>query len=418
MNPIIISEADSAGAGKAALRLHQGLQLKKVKSSMLVQTKAGDTPDVYLPSHRLTNLLSLTRANRYLDSLPLKAYRNRKKGAYSLNWFPDSMKTRIFNNFKPDIINLHWINFGYLRLETLANFDLPVVWTLHDMWAFTGGCHYTNGCEEYKRACGKCPQLSSHSQLDLSRWVMNRKLKSWKNLNLTVVTPSRWLAERARESSLFSEVPIKVIPNGLDVETYKPMSQQVARDRLNLPQDRDLILFGSVNATSDNRKGFDLLKETLSCLELSQGKHRPELVIFGSTRGDESNDLSLKSHYLGRLNDDISLSIAYSAADVFVAPSREDNLPNTVMEALACGTPCAAFKIGGMPDLIDHRVNGYLAKPFDPKDLAVGIQWILSDDSLSRQELRKNAREKVESSFSDAAQAEQYIALFDELLSQ
>jgi glycosyltransferase involved in cell wall biosynthesis len=286
------------------------------------------------------------------------------------------------------------------------------------MWAFTGGCHYSGDCEGYTKSCGSCPQLQSKTNWDLSRWVWQRKRKAWNNLNLTIVTPSKWLAECAKASSLFQGLRIEVIPNGVDIQKYKPINQAQARDILGLPIDKNLILFVSASAISDSRKGFQFLQPALQQLRHNlQLKDQTELVIVGSSPPIDPPNLGFKAHYLGRLNDDISLALLYAAADVFVAPSLEDNLPNTVIESLACGTPCVSFKIGGMPDMIDHRQNGYLAQPFEIKDLANGIAWVLMD-SERHKALREQSRKRVEKEFSTKQQVEQYVGLYRQLINK
>jgi glycosyltransferase involved in cell wall biosynthesis len=313
------------------------------------------------------------------------------------------------------VINLHWINAGYLQVETIAKFNKPLVWTLHDMWAFTGGCHYSQDCDRYTASCGACPQLHSSKDWDLSRWVWQRKAKAWRNLNLTIVTPSSWLAKCARSSSLFQEQRVEVIPYGLDTEKYKPLNRQVARELLNLPQDKQLVLFGALSATGDQRKGFHLLQPALQDLSKSGWQDRLELVIFGSSEPANPPELGFKAHYLGTLNDDISLALVYSAADVFVAPSVQDNLANTVLEAIACGTPCVAFNIGGMPDMIEHQKNGYLAQAYKTEDLAQGIAWVLENNERHGK-LGARAREKAQQEFTLEIQARRYLSLFTEIL--
>jgi glycosyltransferase involved in cell wall biosynthesis len=215
---------------------------------------------------------------------------------------------------------------------------------------------------------------------------------------------------------LFQESRIEVIPYGIDTEIYRPIDQPIARNLLKLPQDRKIILFSAFNTTKDPRKGFAQLEAALRLISQTSWGEHISLLVCGSSKPPQGIELEVPIHFLGRLNDDISIALAYSAADLFVAPSMQDNLPNTVMESLACGTPCVAFKVGGMPDLIDHQVNGYLAKPFEVDDLAQGIIWIL--EKLKQETfLRQAAREKVEREFCLELQAKRYMALFEELLS-
>ena len=413
MKIAILSNSDiEGGAARAAYRLHKGLKSIGIDSQMLVQEKLSNDATVLAPKTRLEQ--GIARGKLTIETLPLKLYPQRDDTTFSIQWLPDRIVPQI-NQIAPDIINLHWINQGYAQIETLAKLKPPLVWSLHDMWAFTGGCHYNQDCDRYTISCGACPQLGSTKDWDLSRWVWQRKTKAWKNLNLTIVALSSWLANCARESSLFKDLRIEVIPNGIDTNRYRPINRQIAREVLNLPQDQQLILFGSLKATSDKRKGFHLLQPALQDLSKSGWYSRLELVIFGADRPENQPEFGLKSHYLGTLNDDLSLSLVYSAADVFVLPSVQDNLPNTIMEAIACGTPCVAFNIGGMPDLIEHEQNGYLAQPYETEDLAQGIAWVLENEER-HQKLSFRAREKVEEEFTMEIQARQYLSLFTEIL--
>ncbi|MFN7853980.1 MAG: glycosyltransferase, partial [Dolichospermum sp.] len=331
MKPLLLNTSDIiGGAARAAYRLHQGLKNIGVDSQMLVQNKQSDDYSVIAPVSKLSK--GIGKLTPTLDSIPLQIYPQRDRSTYSVQWLLDNLAAQVAQ-INPDVINLHWINGGYLKIETIAKFNKPIVWTLHDMWAFTGGCHYNGDCMNYTNSCGTCPQLHSNKEKDLSRWIWQRKTKAWQNLNLTIVTPSHWLAKCAASSSLLKDVRIEVIPNGLDTKQYKPIEKSVARSILGLPEDKQLILFGAMSATSDPRKGFNFLQSALQNLSQSGWRERVELVVFGASQPKNPTELGFKSHYLGRLNDDISLSLVYAAADVFLAPSVQDNLPNTVMES-------------------------------------------------------------------------------------
>jgi glycosyltransferase involved in cell wall biosynthesis len=410
MKALLLSTFDNVGgASRAAFRLHQGLREIGVASNMLVQYKAGNDDAVLLRGGRLTNA-----ARSRLDSLPLHLYSRPMRTPYSLEWLPERLASRV-RSVDADVINLHWICAGFARIETLARLKQPLIWTLHDMWPFTGGCHYDQECGRYRESCGACPQLSSRKDSDLSRWVWRRKSTAWRSLNLTVVAPSQWLAQQARASSLFKDRRIEVIPYGIDLRFFKPIPRPEARSALNLPQDRKLLLFGAISPTSDPRKGFKHFEAALERLRGTDLAQEIDVVVFG---GSAAATLSgFRTYNLGFLDDDAALSTAYAAADVFVAPSIQDNLPNTVMESLACGVPCVAFKIGGMPDMIEHRRNGYLAQAFDLADLAEGITWALRD-STSQAELSVRARQKAEQEFSHEKQARRYLDLFKDALQQ
>ncbi len=411
MKPLLICKNDiQGGACRAAYRLHQSLHGIGVPAQMLVQNKVSDDRFVIGAKTLLRQKLSNFRES--LDALPVNLYKQRENTTFWSEWLPDTINNKV-NKLNPDIINLHWICGGYLQIETIGKFNKPVAWTLHDMWPFTGGCHYSGDCDRYTQSCGNCPQLKSKSKWDLSSWVWQRKAKTWAKLNLTVITPSRWLAERARSSSLFKDVRIEVIPNGIDTTRYKPV-KRIARELLNLPQDKQLILFGAMKP-SDRRKGFHLLEPALQSLSKSGWREHAELIVFGSSQPNSQADLGFRTHYLGRLGDDIALALVYAAADVLIAPSIQDNLPNTVLEALACGTPCVAFNTGGLPDAIEHQINGYLAQPYKIEELAQGIVWVLENEDR-QQKLSYRAREKAEKEFSLALQANRYLAIFTEMV--
>ncbi len=411
MKALLISTYNAGGAGLATCRLHRGLLDIGVASQVLVQTKKRNDRAMIAPKTKVGKGIASLRQT--LSGLPLHLYPQREDAMFSVPWLPSAIAPQV-NQLNPDVINLHWISHGYLQIETIARFNKPIVWTLHDMWPFTGGCHYSQGCDRYMASCGTCPQLHSDKRWDLSRWIWQRKANIWKNLDLTIVTPSYWLAECASASSLFRNLRIEVIPNGLDTQRYKPMSRQLAREWLNLPQDKQLVLFGSANV-NDRRKGWDLLQQALGSLSQSIWRDRIELIVFGFSELNIETDLGFKSYYLGELNDDVSLALVYAASDVFVTPATQDNLPNTVMEAIACATPCVAFKIGGMPDMIEHQQNGYLAQPFNVEDLAQGIVWVLENQER-HQKLCECAEQKAKAEFSIERQARRYQSLFTELI--
>lgn len=415
MKILLVSTSDfEGGAARATYRLHQGFHRAGITSQILVQRKLSSDPLVVTASSSLSKLSNKLKLTERIDALPLKSYSRSKQNLFSPQWTPEQVSAAV-KRINPDIINLHWVCKGFLRIETLAQFQRPVVLTLHDMWAFTGGCHYSQDCNRYIKSCGVCPQLQSSSEKDLSYQVWKRKAKAWNHKELTVVTPSRWLAECARQSSLFQQSQIKVIPYGLDTQLYKPLDRRIARDRLNLPQEKLLVLFGAMHAGSDTRKGLQFLPPALQKLNATNWVNEIELIIFGASQPNQAPNFGFKARYLGNLNDDVTLALAYAAANVFVAPSMQDNLPNTVMEALACGTPCVAFNIGGMPDLIDHQSNGYLAQPYNTDDLAAGIAWVLESQER-RQVLCQQSRQKVEKEFTLGLQAQRYSSLFKELL--
>lgn len=400
----------SGGAAIAAYRLLKGLQQNGIEAQMLVQSKKSNDYSVIGPQTKWQKIFGKLRPT--LDSIPIRFYKQRKKIIFSPAILPDNIFKKI-QDINPDIIHLHWIAGGFMKIESLAKIKRPIVWTLHDMWAFTGGCHYDEECGKYNKNCGYCPTLGANKKNDLSFKIWKRKEKYWKNFNLTIVTPSSWLGECAKKSSLFNKMRVEVIPNGINLNRFKPIDKNIVRDILCLPKDKKLILFGALSALSDNRKGFLLLKEALKNFYSKENKDI-ELVIFGSSKPNDEEDLGFKTYYLGKLNDEISLAVVYSAADVMIVPSIQENLPNTIMESLACGTPVVAFNVGGISDMIDHQRNGYLAKPFDTEDLAYSIKWVLEDD-IRRKQLSRNAREKVVQEFDIVKVAKKYEDLYKDV---
>lgn len=406
MKILIVNTLDlEGGAARAAYRLHRGLLVEGIDSHMLVQSKSSDDFTVIGSQTKLQktsqNLLP------HIDYLPVRRYKNRTKTLFSPNWFPFSSMVNRINEISPDLVHLHWINHGMLRIEDFSKIKAPIVWSLHDMWAFTGGCHYDEACGTYKKNCGCCPVLGSYKSNDLSRKVWNRKQRAFGKINhLNIIGLSQWLADCAKQSFLFKNTPVFNLPNPIDTKAFSPFDKQQARELFNLPKNKKLILFGAMEATSDPRKGFKALSEALLKLKTNNF----EFVVFGSSQPNKPPIFNGKINYLGRIHDDISLKALYSAVDVFVAPSLQENLSNTIMESLACSTPVVGFDIGGNSDLIEHKKNGYLAKPYDTTDLAHGIDWVLNSKSYNQ--LCEKAREKILKTFDSRIVVKQYIELY------
>ncbi|MGF1505953.1 MAG: glycosyltransferase family 4 protein [Anaerolineae bacterium] len=404
MRVLMLSTYDRlGGAAIAARRLHDGLRAAGVDSLMLVHEKTDPDASVISAYSRL-NTVERFRLSQSIrrHGAALGRYPERTTADWSINRWENGLRTAI-ESLQPDILHLHWVGNGYMPLQTLSRIRVPVVWTLHDMWAFTGGCHYTDGCEQYTDSCGCCPQLASDTVRDLSRsgWMLRQRHLPVERL--TVASPSRWLADCARKSSLLAKAVIDVIPNGLSLDRFRPFDRSLARSVFGLPHDTPIILFGAVNSTSTPRKGYVYLKQML--LDLPAGVHT---VVFGTFDG---LDLPSSTTSVGVLRDEHTMALLYAAADVFVAPSTQDNLPNTVMEALACGTPVVAFRIGGMPDLITHGQTGYLAQPFDTTDLAAGVTACLENPSWGQA-----GRRDAEARYGIDHAARRYLELYRSLL--
>jgi len=416
---LLLSISLRGGAGGATYRLHQGLQGIGVDSQILVKNKDVDDQSVIIaPPKRLVTLANrLARLGRIgnLNNLPLRLYPGWEQAHFHPQWLPDSIFSKVAQ-LCPDVINLHWTCGGWIQIETIPKLPKPVVWTLHDMWAFTGGCVHSEECDRYTDSCGACPILRSKKESDLSRWVWRRKARAWRELDLTIVTPSSWLAKCARSSSLFRNLRIEVIPNGIDTKIFKPIDSHIARELLNLPQDKQLVLFGAWRPNHP-WKGFHLLQTALQKLNKAGWKDKIELIVFGLDQPEINVDFAFKFRYLGRLHDNISLAVVYSSADVMIVPSIRESFGLTAAESLACGTPTVAFRTGGLPDLIEHQQNGYLARPYEVEDLAKGIKWVLEDKDRY-QRLSHRAHEKIEQEFTLEQQARRYQALFSEIVAK
>lgn len=398
------------GAHRSGYRLHQALIEAGIKSSYYVNFKDSGDYTVIGPSSKIQqgkNFLQYA-----LDSYPRLLYKSKTK--FSTSVFPTETPQKIAK-LNPDIVHLHWINGGMLRIEEYKKFNKPIVSTLHDMWAFTGGCHYDDGCGRYEDSCGKCPIIVSNKARDASHKTLQRKFRAWDGIDLTIVTPSRWLASCAKNSALFKEKTIEVIPNPIDLELFKPLNKKFAREILGLPQDKLLILSVALNINSDLRKGFTYFLKSLRDISSEDIAKEIELVIVGASRPRSLPLHDYPMHFLGFLHDQISMALVYSAADLFAAPSVQDNLPNTIIESLACGTPCVAFEIGGMPDMISHKINGYLANPFESEDLAEGILWSLNSSNRLH-ELSYNSRNQAIRDFDSGKIAKRYIDIYNRLL--
>ena len=436
MKITILSTFDNfGGASIAASRLNKALNANGLSSNMLVQDKKGNLPNIetIAPNWFQKKLAFLRFA---FDRLQFTFYEKNK----SVRFIFSQAKIGVdVSNYpiiqQSDIIHLHWINFGFLSLNSLEKLfktNKPIVWTLHDMWAFTGGCHYSRECTNYERNCGNCEQfLRNSSENDLSNQVWERKKALFLNANLTIVTCSEWLAQKARESSLLKEKTIISIPNPIDTEVFRPIEKSVARDYFKLSPDKRYILFGAVKI-SDERKGFAYFVKALSMLDvrlsmfemdetfnsehrtsnIKNRKSKIEIIIFGQAQASDFEGLPFKVNILGKLSDVETIAKAYSAATVFVSPSIEDNLPNTIMESMACGTPVVGFEVGGIPEMIDHKLNGYLAQYKSAEDLAKGIYWTLFESDY--QALVNNSRQKVLDNYSEKVVAERYKKVYEQ----
>jgi glycosyltransferase involved in cell wall biosynthesis len=312
-----------------------------------------------------------------------------------------------------EVIHLHWINQGFISLyglKKIVQLNKPIVWTMHDMWAFTGGCHYSGECTNYLTGCGNCSFLRHPANNDLSAKLSRKKLAILSNANIVFVGCSSWMANVAKTSLILKDSKIVNIPNPIDTDLYKPLEKSSARTYFNLPKEKKIILFGAAKIT-DTRKGLTFLLDAIKIL----GKKNPNdylFVTFG--RNSDLPELPIETRFLPYIKNELEIVKLYNAADLLVVPSLEDNLPNTIMESLSCGTPVVAFNAGGIPEMVDHLQNGYLAEYKSADDLVKGIQWALF--KADYKSISANARNKVLKCYSEEVVADRYTTLYKELL--
>jgi len=395
------SYASKGGAARAALRLAEAL----TRSGVDVEYK-----NIYPEKIGILAKLKYYFRVAY-DRFP-SLLAAQKKIMFSSGGIPNKKIIEYINESDADIVHLHWINAGGIAISDISKIRKPIFWTLHDNWPFTGGCHVMWDCENYKSSCGKCPKLKSEQERDLSWHGLKKKLAVYESAkSLSIIGVSNWISACAKESKALSNHQIITIPNAIDSSFFYPIPKVVARQSTGLPNNKKIILFGANSATKDPNKGFSILVEALSKI---QNKDDIELIVFGNPPSANNQVRGISIKYLGPLKDNKKLQLLYCAADTTVVPSLQESFGQTATESMACGTPVVAFAATGLLDIVDHKVNGYLAKPFDPKSLANGIMWVLKNpdkDSLS-----KNARLKIESTFDYSVVVKQHVKAYADLL--
>lgn len=421
MKVTLINTSDAGGGAPAAcLRLLKALRSQQVDAKLLVQyKKTGEEAVVPVVKNLWDRLIA--RINFLYERLPFMFFHERDKSvrfAFSSANAGNSIKNQQLIK-DADILHIHWTNSGFLSthdLKELIDTGKPIVWTLHDMWTFTGGCHYAGACKYYRNECGDCYFLKDPSPDDISHsgWLRKAAMYSG-NKNLTFVACSSWLAGVAKQSLLLKNFHITSIPNPIDTEIYSPKNKLEMREQWGVNPFARIILFGAANI-NDRRKGISYLVDALNeFTHHCPDKGLVEVVIFGKNKHFDTGRLPFKTKSFSVITSQQDLAELYSLADVFVLPSLEDNLPNTVMESLACGTPVVAFNVGGIPEMIDHQENGYLAEFKSASDMARGIYQMLYING--RDEISANARNKVLNTFNNQKVAEQYIDIYNSVLS-
>lgn len=407
MRVVHVSWSDfTGGAARAAVRLHDALQAAGVDSWMLVADKQGDDPRVvrHRPASRLHRVL-----RRWLRP-PLErawtARLARGEPLLSMNLVPTGILDAAWA-MRPDVVNLHWTGFETASIEEIGRWQGPTVWTLHDMWAFSGASHYDRDEAGAVWQAGPGPGTAWRERMT---WA--RKARAWRSARFEFVTPSRWLAGCVARSALFRGRRAEVIPNPIDLDRFRPRGAAAARERLGLPPDRPLLGFGAVGGLQDPRKGADLLKAALRELPAGLRQRRPLLCVFGQARPAAPPDMPCEVHWLGRIDDEGLMPLIYSALDVMLVPSVMDNLPLTGIEAQACGCPVVTFDATGLPEVVEHRQTGYCASAGSAAALAQGIAWVLEDDAR-RAALGAAARGRAETLWSPATVTRAYRSLYE-----
>ncbi|MCB0541982.1 MAG: glycosyltransferase family 4 protein [Saprospiraceae bacterium] len=401
MNVLLLNTYAHGGAGIACRRLQAALPAAGVSADLLTADALG------------------SRWPFYAERLSFLPYERDKSVRFSFslaNFGKNILKHPLVS--RADVLHLHWINQGMLSLEMihrLSETGKPIVWTLHDMWAFTGGCHYSRGCEHFRESCGNCPFLKHPGVRDLSNKVWQRKKRLYPE-GIHFVTCSEWLAEIARNSGLLRDFPVTSIPNPIDTDLFAPLPEQKRaawRAKLGIPSDALVLLFVAMNI-AEPRKGFPSLLAALETIKAQNPDLQLNIVVLGKTSPDMIASLPYPAHSLGLINDTAALVEVYGAVDAFAIPSLEDNLPNTVMEALSCGTPVVGFETGGIPEMVGHEQEGWIAAQGDVRQFAAGVVNILGDEDKCKK-MSLAARNKVLSHYSNAIVAERYRRLYDTL---
>ncbi len=413
---LLINTSDSTGgAAIASKRLLQALNKQGIKAKLFVKEKQSDWNSVVTKKAGIRYFLSFLW-ERFIIWLLVGFKRSKVFQVDIANAGVDITREKAFQ--EADIIHLHWINQGLFSLRQIGGIitsGKPIVWTLHDMWPITGICHHARTCTHFHSFCMRCPYLNKGIfSRDLSYLVFNKKRKLYLPYSLTFVGCSQWIANEAKLSALAKNQEVFSIPNPISIEEFCPEEQKECRGRLDLPLNQKLVLFGAVNA-SDKRKGFELFIK--ACLELKEQGYTTNdlgIVVVGNHTEALKNLSPFPVFSLGYIQSTEQMRSVYNAVDVYVTSSLEENLPNMIMESMACGTPCVGFNVGGIPEMIDHLENGYVSAYENEQSLAKGMQWILENKEINQ--IKKKARDKVVNSYAEEIVTSVYVELYETLL--
>ena len=403
-----ISTSDSiGGSGRSAYKIHTGLKDLGLTSHMLVGVKSLSDTDIEAIAH--------TKRLKLLDRV-FTEINDRLSWQY-LHYPSSSQLSKHTWFHNADIVQMYNTHGGYFSHSVLPALSKkrPLVWRLSDMWPFTGHCSYSYDCDRWKTGCGSCPILDEHPKLrrDTTAFLWRHKEKIYKRSRIDVVAPSKWILRLAQESPLLGRFPVHWIPNGVDIEVFHPMPKMAVRDILGF-KEHDKVVFFSAHVVDVPRKGGMYLKAALEIL--AQKKMDNVKILLVGERWGAKEELPFPSTHMGYVSHDLMMAMAYSAADVFVLPTLAENLPNGVIESMACGTPCVSFDIGGVPDAVRHKETGYLARYKDAEDLAAGIEYVLKKDIDQIQKMKRHCREVAVAEYSLELQAKRFAELYGEIL--
>jgi glycosyltransferase involved in cell wall biosynthesis len=406
---------NSGGASRAAFRLHKGLIQQSVDSHMFVRNKISDDETVIKYKYPQSFRKILYRNRQRHVKADYDKYRLRRPANQEL-FSDDRSALKIgFRRQLPeaDIYHLHWTSDFVDLPAFFASVKKPVVWTLHDMFPFTGGCHYSNDCEKFKTHCKQCPQLGSVNQKDLSYHSWERKSNAFKGFKNRIIirADSYWLADESRKSSLFKGLDIETIHYGIETDEFIPRDKMACRQALNIPVNSRVIVFGAPGINNP-RKGFHKLLAAL--VQLRNIYADLFLLSFGS--GTMSSGTDIPGLHLGNVSNNNLLSLIYNCADVFVIPSLQEAFGQTALEAMSCGIPVAGFSTGGIPDMIENGLTGYLGEAGNTDGLMDAINRILILNKSDYKKMADNCREKVLAGFQLSHQADKYIDVYKKLL--
>jgi glycosyltransferase involved in cell wall biosynthesis len=405
------------GAAGAVFRLHHELLRQHVSSHLYVGRKTSADPHTRDLSEKCLLGKRAMALSRRLDLLPRLLRHPRANDFWSPGWHSLRDVTTMPGVIDADVLCFYWVPRGFLgiaQIGRLLTLGKPCVWRLSDMWPFTGGCHYSGSCMGFEQGCGHCPQLRSRQKHDLSSTLFASKEEHWRAGRLTVVSPSRWMADAARVSPILKGRDIRVIATGVDTTIFQPFDRAQARREWGLPEDRRLVLFGADAALRDRRKGGSSVLMVMQQLAAQRNPTEIALVLFGTDEVPEGVPDGIPVYVMGTISDEARLARLYAACDVFLAPSAQENLANTVLEAMACGTPVIAYALGGMVEAIEHGGTGFLVAPGDEASLAQATAALLADD-MTRHRFEVESRSRALTSFDLRTQTAKYIALYREL---